>query len=89
MELSPPAFLSLSAGFLSAFEQHSIQTVVTNVRGPGVPFYALGRRLVSVAPYVPLWGSIRLATAVFSYAGDLAFGITGDYESAADIDVLG
>ena len=89
VELSPPALLSFSAGFLSAFEQHSIQTVVTNVRGPGVPFYALGRRLVSVAPYVPLWGSIRLGVAVFSYAGDLAFGITGDYESAADIDVLG
>lgn len=87
-EMSPPALLSLGAGFLSDLEQHAIQTVVTNVRGPGQPFYALGRRLLSVSPYVPLWGSIRLAVAVFSYDGTLAFGLTGDYESAADLDVL-
>lgn len=87
-EISPPALLSLGAGFLSDLEQHAIQTVTTNVRGPGRPFYALGRRLLSVAPYVPLWGSIRLGVAVFSYDGELAFGLTGDYESAADLDVL-
>jgi diacylglycerol O-acyltransferase len=26
--------------------------------------------------------------AIFSYAGELAFGITGDYDTARDIDVL-
>jgi len=87
-ETSPPALLSLGAGFLSDVEQHAIQTVATNVRGPGFPLYALGRRLLSVLPFVPIWGSIRIAVAVFSYDGELAFGVTGDYESASDIDVL-
>jgi diacylglycerol O-acyltransferase len=39
--------------------------------------------------YVPLAGSVRIGVAIFSYAGQLTFGVTGDYESASDIDVLG
>ena len=88
VEAAPPALLSLGATFLSDLDQHAVQTVTTNVRGPERPFYALGRRLCAVLPYVPLWGSVRIGVAVFSYDGALAFGITGDYESAADLDVL-
>ncbi len=88
VEASPPALLSFGAGYLSELEQHAIQTVTTNVRGPGISLYALGRRLQRVSPYVPLWGSVRIAIAVFSYAGELTFGITGDYESAGDLEVL-
>ena len=38
--------------------------------------------------YVPLGGHVRLGVAIFSYDGQLAFGVTGDYDSAPDIDVL-
>jgi diacylglycerol O-acyltransferase len=31
---------------------------------------------------------VRIGVAIFSYAGQLTFGVTGDYETASDIDVL-
>jgi diacylglycerol O-acyltransferase / wax synthase len=37
---------------------------------------------------VPLGGQIRLGIAIFSYDGEVNFGITGDYDSTEDIDVL-
>jgi hypothetical protein len=33
-------------------------------------------------------GSVRISIAIFSYCGNLFFGITGDYDSVTDIDVL-
>jgi hypothetical protein len=33
-------------------------------------------------------GSVRISIAIFSYCGRLFFGITGDYDSVTDIDVL-
>ena len=43
----------------------------------------------SAFPYVPLGAQCRIAVAIFSYNGQVNFGITGDYDTAADIDVLG
>ncbi len=31
---------------------------------------------------------MRLGVAIFSYDGEVNFGITGDYDSTSDIDVL-
>jgi len=39
-------------------------------------------------PYVPLGGHVRVGVAIFSYDGACTFGVTGDYDAAADIDVL-
>jgi len=44
--------------------------------------------MLTANPYVPLAGSVRIGVAIFSYAGQLTFGVTGDYESTADINVL-
>jgi diacylglycerol O-acyltransferase / wax synthase len=43
---------------------------------------------VRAYPYVPLGGQMRLGVAIFSYDGQVNFGITGDYDSTPDIDVL-
>jgi len=85
---TPPALLALGARLFADLEQHTVQTVTTNVRGPGQPLFAAHRRMLAVYPYVPLAGSVRIGIAIFSYAGQLSFGVTGDYESASDIDVL-
>ena len=69
-------------------EQHAVQTVTTNVPGPRTPLYAAGRRMLHAYPYVPLSGSVRIGVAIFSYAGEVSFGVTGDYDAAPDIDVL-
>ena len=65
-----------------------MNTVTTNVPGPQQPLYAAGRRMLEAFGYVPLGGHLRIGVAIFSYNGHLGFGITGDYDSAPDIDVL-
>ena len=37
---------------------------------------------------MPLVGTIRIVVAIFSYDGGLYFGVTGDYDDAADVDML-
>ena len=68
--------------------QRNVQTVTTNVPGPQQPMYAACRRMLQAMPYVPLAGSVQIGVAIFSYAGQLTFGVTGDYDAAPDIDVL-
>jgi len=62
--------------------------VTTNVPGPQIPLYACGRRMLEAYPYVPIGGNIRITLAIFSYCGVLNYGVTGDYDTATDIDVL-
>ena len=68
--------------------QRSINTVTTNVPGPQFPLYCLGREMLEYRPFVPISHGVRIGTAILSYNGHLFFGVTGDYDTAADVDVL-
>ena len=68
--------------------QHEIVTVTTNVPGPSMPLYGLGRKLLEIIPYVPIATTLRTGVSIFSYCDQLTFGITADYASTPDIDVL-
>lgn len=68
--------------------QRDIVTVTTNVPGPVEPLYGLGRKLVEIIPYVPIATTLRTGVSILSYCGNLTFGITGDYDTTPDIDVL-
>jgi WS/DGAT/MGAT family acyltransferase len=85
---APPMLLSLGTRVFMRFPQRSLNTVTTNVPGPQFPLYAAGRRMLEAFPYVPLAGTVRIGIAIFSYNGMLNFGITGDFDSAADLGVL-
>jgi diacylglycerol O-acyltransferase len=85
---APPMLLALGARLAARTPQRALQTVTTNVPGPQYPLYVGGRRMVYSYPYVPIMGSVRISIAIFSYCGSLFFGITGDYDTVADIDVL-
>ncbi len=85
---APPLLLALGARVFAGVEQHAVQTVTTNVPGPQQRLYAAGRPMRTVYPYVPLAGSVRIGIAIFSYAGELSFGLTGDYDAAPDIGVV-
>ncbi|HUO48515.1 MAG TPA: WS/DGAT domain-containing protein, partial [Acidimicrobiales bacterium] len=85
---APPMLLALGARIATKAPQRNVNTVTTNVPGPQLPLYVLGRRMRQVYPYVPLAGQVRVGVAIFSYDGEVTFGITGDYDAAADIDVL-
>lgn len=63
--------------------------VVSNVPGPQMPFYLLGRRMAEVYPFVPLSPQGHsLSIGVISYDGGVFFGLTGDRQAVADIDDL-
>jgi WS/DGAT/MGAT family acyltransferase len=68
--------------------QRAFNLVVTNVPGPQVPLYLLGRRLRALYPVVPITGHQALGIAVMSYDGRLGFGLLADYDALADVDVL-
>jgi hypothetical protein len=68
--------------------QPFVSTVTTNVPGPQSPWFLLGRRLLEVYPYVPIGEGLRTGVAILSYDGQVAFGVTADYDAAPDVDVL-
>ena len=80
--------LALGARLAARSPSLGVQTGVTNVPGPQQPLQTLGRRLLESFPFVPLIGNVRISIAIFSYDGGLYFGVTGDYDSSSDIDIL-
>jgi diacylglycerol O-acyltransferase len=85
---TPPAVLAMAMRVATKTPQRNVTTVTTNVPGPQVPLYVLGRRMLRAFPYVPLAGQVRVGVAIFSYNGAVTFGVTGDYDTAPDIEVL-
>jgi diacylglycerol O-acyltransferase / wax synthase len=85
---APPMLLALGMRLATRAGQRNVNTITTNVPGPQFPLYAAGRRMIRAFPYVPLGGQMRLGIAIFSYNGEVNFGITGDYDSTPDIDIL-
>ncbi len=85
---APPMLLALGSRAATRSARLNMDTATTNVPGPQRPVRALGRRLLESYPYVPVVGTIRIVVAIFSYDGGLYFGVTGDRDHAADIDVL-
>jgi diacylglycerol O-acyltransferase len=85
---APPMLLALGMRVAGRVQQRNINTGTTNVPGPQFPLYAAGRRMLKSYPYVPLFGQVRIAVAIFSYDGQVNFGVTGDYDSAPDLEVL-
>ncbi len=60
--------------------------VCTNVPGPPVPLYALGRKMISDYPYVPIGADMGINVAIQSYNEKLFFGFTGSQAVAPDVD---
>ncbi len=63
-------------------------TIVTNVPGPQFPLFLLGARLLELYPYVPLLENTAIAIALFSYDGQLFWGIGGDWHEVPDLHDL-
>jgi WS/DGAT/MGAT family acyltransferase len=73
----------------SAVPQRSLQTTVTNVHGPTMQLYLAGRPLRTIANYAPPFPvGARSSVTVYSYGGELVFGVTTDRDSLPDVDVL-
>jgi WS/DGAT/MGAT family acyltransferase len=66
-----------------------VQAVTTNVPGPQVPLYVLGRQMRSLYAYVPIAFGTRVSIGIYSYLGAITFGINADFDAFPDIDELG
>jgi hypothetical protein len=64
------------------------ETLVTNVPGPMIPLYFMGRQCRGSMPIIPIEGSMRIIVGITSFEHDLNIGITGDGEHARDVDIL-
>jgi diacylglycerol O-acyltransferase len=66
--------------------QRGVVTVATNVPGPRNKMYVMGRKVLRMFPIPPIALGLRTGIAIVSYDDKLVFGITGDYDTAPDID---
>ena len=73
---------------LTRLPQRGIVTLATNVPGPRRQLQMMGNKVASLLPIPPIALRLRTGVAVLSYADELVFGITADYNSGADVDEL-
>ena len=84
---TPPTINRVLAGAIS--RPLAFNLVISNVPGPQVPFYLLGRKLAAIHPFVPLSPQNHaLSIGLLSYDGGVFFGLAGDRDVLADIDEL-
>src|SRR4051794_909060 len=85
-EFAPPTLLAQASRL--NFSTRFFNLLVTNVPGPQVPLYVLGRKVEAVFPVPFLAGERALAIAVMSYDGGLGFGLLGDLDAMADLVIV-
>ncbi|HEY2632838.1 MAG TPA: wax ester/triacylglycerol synthase family O-acyltransferase [Solirubrobacteraceae bacterium] len=84
---APPTILAQASRL--NFSTRLFNLIVTNVPGPQFPLYVLGRRMERVFPVAFLPENHALAVAIMSYAGEMNFGLLGDFDSLPDIEQIG
>ena len=84
--LAPPTILAQASRL--NFSTRLFNLIVTNIPGPQVPLYLLGRKLEDLFPVAFLPENHGLAIAIMSYNGGIDFGLLGDYDALPDIDVV-
>jgi len=85
-DFAPPTLLAQASRI--NFSTRLFNTIVTNVPGPQIPLYVLGRELEEVFPVAFLPENHALAVAIMSYNGRINFGLLADYDSMEDVDEL-
>ncbi len=83
---APPTIMAQAARLQA--RQRLFNLVVTNVPGPQLPLYVLGRELRALYPMVPLAENTGLGIAIMSYNGQLNFGLTADFDALPDVEAL-
>jgi WS/DGAT/MGAT family acyltransferase len=85
-DFAPPTLLAQAARI--NFSTRLFNLVVTNVPGPQVPLYVLGRELEDCFPVGFLPPNQALFVAIMSYNGGINFGLLADYDAIDDLDLL-
>jgi diacylglycerol O-acyltransferase len=80
---APPTVLAQAARLQA--RQRFFNLVITNVPGPQIELYVLGRKLLDLFPMAPLAKRQSLCVAVMSYHGRMNFGLLADFDSMPDL----
>jgi hypothetical protein len=83
---APPALHAMAARLVSRARWFNL--VVSNVPAPQVPLYVAGAKLEASYPAMPLGETSGLSVACTSLGGTMAFGLTADWDTLPDIEVL-
>jgi WS/DGAT/MGAT family acyltransferase len=85
-DFAPPTLLAQAVRI--NFSTRLFNLTVTNVPGPQVPLYILGRELEDIFPIGFLPPNQALFVAIMSYNGGVNFGLLADYDAMDDVDVV-
>jgi diacylglycerol O-acyltransferase / wax synthase len=85
-DFAPPTLLAQASRI--NFSTRLFNLIVTNVPGPQVPLYVLGREMEEVFPVAFLPQNHALAVAIMSYHGKVGFGLLADYDSMEDVEAI-
>jgi diacylglycerol O-acyltransferase / wax synthase len=85
-DFAPPTLLAQAARI--NFSTRLFNVVVTNVPGPQIPLYVLGRELEDIFPVGFLPPQQALFIAIMSYNGGMNFGLLADYDAMDDVDTV-
>ena len=83
---APATLLSLSARLM--WRSLPFNMIVTNVPGSQHPLYLLSARMLASYGLLPLADYLGLGIVIFSYAGELTWGFSADWDLVPDLDVF-
>jgi diacylglycerol O-acyltransferase / wax synthase len=83
-----PASVQALVGAMATTPFPAFNMVSTNVPGPQVPLYAMGKRMIAYYPYVPIGYAVGCGCAIMSYDQKLYFGLTSDLQAMPDVESL-
>ena len=81
-----PAPLQSVIGAIADTPIPPFNMVATNVPGPQIPLYLVGKKLLAHHPYVPVGYGLGLGCAIFSYNQTLYFGLSSDAQAMSDVE---
>src|SRR3954469_10122205 len=85
-DFAPPTLLAQASRI--NFSTRLFNLIVTNVPGPQLPLYVLGREMEEIFPVAFLPQNHVLAVAIMSYNGRVGFGLLADYDSIEDVELI-
>jgi diacylglycerol O-acyltransferase / wax synthase len=85
-DFAPPTLLAQASRI--NFSTRLFNLIVTNVPGPQMPLYVLGRELQDLFPVAFLPQNHALAIAIMSYNGRIDFGLLADYDTMDDVELI-
>jgi WS/DGAT/MGAT family acyltransferase len=87
LDFVPPVALKLF-GSAPQIPNPILNMICTNVPGPMIPLYVVGRRLLGQYPLVPLAWDVGLAVCITSYDHKLFISLSSDAKAVPDLPLL-